>query len=150
MGCPIAMCRSIVQMIAPLVIVARAPQSSCMGFVIDCGGRAARVASYTGPYLAKSFTPTKAASAAIAFYQKINHFDYKPTQSPAVCVARSAAMRKFGLINTKNRKDPFEWDQVVDFAVAYGVRHQRYCHLLVATMAVVMFGVMCRYDEVSR
>ncbi len=59
---------------------------------------------------------------------------------------RSVAIRRFGL-NTKNRKEPFEWDPVVGFAEAYGVRHQGYCHPVVATMAVVMFGGMCRYDE---
>ncbi len=37
--------------LAVLVIVARLPQSSCMGFVINCGGWAARVSSYTEPYL---------------------------------------------------------------------------------------------------
>ena len=37
----------------------------------------------------------------------------------------------------------------MSFAEAYGVRHQRYCHLVVATMAVVMFGGMCRYDDAS-
>ena len=37
----------------------------------------------------------------------------------------------------------------MDFAEAYGVRHQGYCHVAVATMAVVMFGVMCRYDDAS-
>ena len=35
------------------------------------------------------------------------------------------------------------------FAEAYGVRHQGYCHLVVATMAVVMFGAKCRYNDVS-
>ena len=69
---------------------------------------------------AKTFTPVKAASAAIAFFHKTNLFDHEPTQSPAAFVVRSAAMRKFGL-NSKNRKEPFEWDQVVDFAEAYGV-----------------------------
>ncbi len=88
---------------------------------------------------AKTFAPVKASSAAIAFYQKIHLFDHEPTQSPAVCLVRGAAMRKFGL-NPKNRKEPFEWDQVVSFVEAYGVRHQGYCHLVVATMAVVMFG----------
>ena len=57
-------------------------------------------------------------------------------------------MRKFGL-NAKNRKDPFEWDDVVRFAAAYGVRQQDYCHLVVATMTVLMFSGMCRYDDVS-
>ena len=58
-------------------------------------------------------------------------------------------MRNFGM-NTKNRKEPFDWEQVVDFAVAYGVRHQGNCHLMVATMAIVMFGGMCWYDDASR
>jgi integrase len=97
---------------------------------------------------AKTFAPVKAASAAIAFFQKTNLFAHNPTQSPAACLVRSAAMRKFGL-NAKNRKEPFEWDQVVDFAEAYGLRHQGYCHLMVATMAVIMFSGMCRYDDAS-
>ncbi len=97
---------------------------------------------------AKTFAPVKAASAAIAFYQKINLFDHEPTLSPAVCLVRGVAMRKFGL-NPKNRKEPFEWDQVVSFVEANGVRHQCYCHLVVATMAVVMFGGMCRNDDAS-
>jgi hypothetical protein len=95
---------------------------------------------------AKTFAPVKAASAAIAFFQKTNLFAHEPTQSPAACLVRSTAMRKFGL-NAKNRKKPFEWDRVVDFAEAYGVRHQGYCHLVVATMAIIMFGGMCRYDD---
>ncbi len=36
------------------------------------------------------------------------------------------------------------------FAEAYGVRHHGYCHLVVATMVVVMFGGMCRYDDAPR
>jgi hypothetical protein len=63
---------------------------------------------------AKMFAPVKAASAAIAFYQKINLFDHEPTQSPAVCLVRGAAMRKCGL-NPQKRKEPFEWEQVVSF-----------------------------------
>ena len=97
---------------------------------------------------AKTFAQVKAASVAIAFYQKINLFDHEPTQLPAACLWRGAATRKFGL-NTKNRKEPFERDKLVSFAEAYGVRHQGYCHLVVATMAVVMFGGMCRYDDAS-
>ena len=83
----------------------------------------------------------KAASAAIAFYQKINLFDHEPTQSPAVCLARGAAMRKFGL-NPKNRKEPFEWEQAVSCVEDYGVQHQGYCHFVVAMMTIVMFGGM--------
>jgi hypothetical protein len=97
---------------------------------------------------AKTFAPVKAVSATIAFYRKTYIFNHEPTQSPSACLVRSVATRRFGL-NTKNRKDPFEWDHVVDFAVAYGVRHQGYCHLEVATMTVVMFGGMCRYDDAS-
>ena len=52
---------------------------------------------------AKMCAPVKAASAAIAFYQKITLFDHEPTQSPAVCLVRGASIRKFGL-NSKNRK----------------------------------------------
>ena len=97
---------------------------------------------------AKIFAPVKAASAAIALFQKINLFDHEPTQSPAACLVRSAAMRKLGL-NAKNHKEPFERDQVLDLGEAYGVRHHGYCHLVVAMMAVIMFGRMCRYDDAS-
>ncbi len=63
---------------------------------------------------AKTFALGKAASAVIAFYQKINLFDHEPMQSPAVCVVRGAAMQKFGL-NPNNQKEPFAWGKVVDF-----------------------------------
>jgi hypothetical protein len=57
-------------------------------------------------------------------------------------------MRKFGL-NPKIRKEPLEWDNVVLFAKAYGARQQGYYHLVVASMTVIMFGAMCRYDDAS-
>ncbi len=72
---------------------------------------------------AKSFAPVKAASAAIAFFQKVNLFDHEPPQCPAACLAGNVAMRKFGL-NPKNRKEPFEWDNVVLFTEAYRMRQQ--------------------------
>jgi integrase len=97
---------------------------------------------------AKTFAPVKAASAAIDFYQKINLFSHEPTQSPAVCHVREAAIRRFGL-NPNNRKEPFEWAQGVKFAEAYGSRQQGHRHLVVATIVVVMFGGMCRYDDTS-
>ena len=87
---------------------------------------------------AKSFAPVKAASAAIAFFQKVNLFEHEPTQCPAACLVRNAAMRKFGL-SPKIRKEPFERDNVVLFAEAYGVRQQEYYHLVVASMAIIMF-----------
>ena len=62
---------------------------------------------------------------------------------------RSAATRRFGL-NAKYRKEPFDWDQVVDFAMAYGVRYRGYCHKVIAAIVVVMFGGMCSYDDASR
>ena len=43
---------------------------------------------------AKTFAPVKAASAAIAFYQKINLFSHEPTQSSAVNIVREAAARR--------------------------------------------------------
>ena len=72
---------------------------------------------------AKKFEPVKTASATIAFYQKINLFSHEPTRSSAVCLVRGAAIRRFGL-SPKNRKEPFEWAQVVKFAEAYGSRQQ--------------------------
>ncbi len=97
---------------------------------------------------AKTFVPVKAASAAIAFYQWVNLFDHGPTQCPAVCLARNAAMQGFGL-TPKNRKEPFVRADIVFFTEAYGVRSLGNCHMVVATMAVVMFGAMCRYDDAS-
>jgi len=98
---------------------------------------------------AKTSAPVKAASAAIAFYQKINLFDHEPTHSPpAVYIVRSVATRQFGL-NNKNMKKPFEWAQEMKFAEAYGVRQQAYCHLVVVAMSVIMFGAICRYDDAS-
>jgi hypothetical protein len=93
-------------------------------FVVWCGSRIeprmplpasdASVAMYLQSVAngAKSFAPVKAASAAIDFFQKVNLFDHEPTQCPAACLVRNAAMRKFGL-NPKNRKEPFEWENVV-------------------------------------
>jgi hypothetical protein len=92
------------------------------------------------------FATVKAAIAAIAFYQKIDLFSHEPTLSSPVCIVREAAIRRFGL-NAKNRKEPFEWEQVVKFAEAYGSWQQGYCHLMVAIMVVVMFGGTCRLDD---
>jgi hypothetical protein len=52
-------------------------------------------------------------------------------------------------MNPNNNKEPFEWEQVASFVEAYGVRHQDYCHLVIATMAIVMFGGICRCDDTS-
>jgi hypothetical protein len=58
---------------------------------------------------AKTVAPVKAASAAIAFHQKINFLDHEPTQSPAASLLQSAVTRRFCL-NAKSRKELFEWD----------------------------------------
>ena len=70
----------------------------------------------------KTFAPVKSASAAIAFFLKVNLFNHFSTQSLAVGMVRQAAARKFGL-TPKGRKEPFQWAQVVAFAQAYGVQH---------------------------
>ena len=38
---------------------------------------------------------------------------------------------------------------MVKFAEAYGSLQQGYCHLVVATIVVIMFSLMCRYDDAS-
>ncbi len=91
---------------------------------------------------AKTFAPIKTASATIGFYQRVNLFDHGLTECPAVCLFRNAAMRRFGM-TPKNRKEPFVWADVVLFTEAYGVRSMGYCYLVVATMALIMFGAMC-------
>ena len=69
--------------------------------------------------------------------------------APEVCMVRTAAARKFGL-SAKRVKEPFLWFQLVDFALLYGNQNQGYCHLVVSTMAILSFGAMCRYSDVSR
>ena len=98
---------------------------------------------------ANSFSTIKSASASIAFFHKINLFTNHPTMAPEVCMVRTAAARKFGL-SPKNVKEPFLWSDLVDFALLYGIKSQGYCHLVVATMAILSFGAMCRYSDVSR
>jgi hypothetical protein len=98
---------------------------------------------------ARTFAPIKSASAAIAFYQKVNNYGHLPTRSPAVGMVRQAAGRRLGL-GPKSRKEPFQWAQVVSFARTFGLNSRGYCHLVVASMAVLMYGAMCRYNDVSR
>ena len=69
--------------------------------------------------------------------------------APEVCIERTVAARKFGLL-AKRVKDPFLWFQFVDFDLLYGNQNQGYCHLVVLTMAILSFGAMCRYSDVSR
>ncbi len=72
--------------------------------------------------------------------------------APEVCMVKTAAARKFGLSPKKNKnvKEPFMWADLVDFAILYGIKSQGYCHLVVATMAILSFGAMCCYSDVSR
>ena len=69
--------------------------------------------------------------------------------APEVCMVRTAAARKFGL-SAKRVKEPFLWSQLIDFGLLYGNHKQGYCHLVVSTMAILSFGAMCRYSDVSR
>ena len=98
---------------------------------------------------ANSYATVKSASAAIAFFQKINLYTHMPTHAPEVTMVRRAAMRKFGLA-PHSRKAPFKWEQIVLFATAYGIQPQGYCHSVVTTMCVIKFGAMCRFSDVSR
>ena len=97
---------------------------------------------------AKKIASIKSASEAIAFYQKMNLYIHNPTMAPEASMVQRAAARKFGL-TPLGRKTPFAWSRRLLFAEAYGVRHQGYCHLVAATMAVVMLWAMCRYNDVS-
>ena len=90
---------------------------------------------------ANTFAPVKSASAAIAYFQKINLQYHLPTHSPTEGMARQASSRKFGL-TPKGRKEPFRWARFVAFALKYGVNIRDYCHKVVASMAMVMFGVI--------
>ena len=64
-------------------------------------------------------------------------------------MVRQAATRKFGL-TSKRRKEHFQWALVAAFALEYGARNRGYCHLVVTSMAVVMFGNMCIHADASR
>jgi hypothetical protein len=69
--------------------------------------------------------------------------------APELCMARTAATRKFGLSSERVKK-PFLWFQLVDFALLYDNQNPGYCHLGIATMTILSFGAMCRYSDVSR
>jgi len=98
---------------------------------------------------ANSLSTIKSASAAIAFFRKINLFNFLPTLAPKECMMRTTTARKFGL-SAKRVKDPFLWFQLVDFAILYAIYNQGYCHLVVSTMAILSSGAMCRYIDVSQ
>ncbi len=98
---------------------------------------------------ANSFSTIKSASASIAFFHKINLFTNQPTMAPEVCMVRTTAARKFGL-SPKRVKEPFMWKDLVNFALLCGVNNQGYCHLVITTMAILSFGAMCRYSDISR
>ena len=69
--------------------------------------------------------------------------------APDVCMVRTAAARKFGL-SVKRVEKPFLLFRFVYFALLYGNQNQGDCHLVVATVAILSFGAMCRYRDVSR
>jgi hypothetical protein len=98
---------------------------------------------------AHSFSVIKQASAAIAFFQKINLFDHDPTLGPLASFVRKSAMRRLGLAPCR-RKAPFQWEAIVRLASS-AVRGSDtpYCKLVVVTFCVVTFGGMCRYSDVA-
>ncbi len=98
---------------------------------------------------ANSYSTIKSALAFIAFFHKINLFTNHPTGAPEVCMVRTVAARKSRL-SRKRVKEPFLWTQLIGFALLYGIHKQEYCHLVVATIAIVSFGAMCRFSDVSR
>ena len=69
--------------------------------------------------------------------------------APEVCMMMTTFAMKF-VFFAKRVKDPFLWFQLVDFALLYGIYNQGFCHLVVASMASVMFDGMCRYNDASR
>ncbi len=69
--------------------------------------------------------------------------------APEVCMVRTSAARKNGL-SVKRVKEPFIWFHLADFALLYGNLNQGCYHLVVSTMAILSFGAMCRYSDVSR
>jgi hypothetical protein len=92
---------------------------------------------------ANSFSTIKSAFTSIPFFHKINLFTNHPTGVLEVCMVKTAAARKFGL-SLKRVKEPFLLFQLVDFALLCGIHNQEYCHLVIATMAILSFGAMCR------
>jgi hypothetical protein len=91
----------------------------------------------------------KSASASIAFFHKINLFTNQPTMAPEVCMVRTAAARKFSL-SALRVKESFLWFQLVDYVLLYGNQNQGYGHVVVSTMAIISFGTMCRFSDVSQ
>jgi hypothetical protein len=69
--------------------------------------------------------------------------------APEVCMVRTAAAKTFGF-SAKRAREPFFWCQLLDdFALLYGNQNKGYCHL-VATMAILSFGAMYHYCDISR
>jgi integrase len=95
---------------------------------------------------ATSFAVIKSASAAIAYFQKINLFEHNPTISPLASFVRAAFARRLGTA-PKRRKAPFLWADVMRFATAYLSGSPAYCHLVVVTCCIISFGGMCRFGE---
>ena len=98
---------------------------------------------------AQSFSVIKLASAAIAYYQKINLFDHNPTIGPLASFVRKSAMRRLGLAPLR-RKAPFQWSDIARLVASTicGARTP-YCRLVVVTFCVITYGGMCRYSDVA-
>ena len=96
---------------------------------------------------ANSFSAVKSASAAIAYFQKINLYTHEPTMGQLASFVRNAAMRRLGLA-PRSRKTPFTWDDILRFARRFLTSDSPpYCYLVVVTLCAVSFGGMCRFSD---
>jgi hypothetical protein len=95
---------------------------------------------------ASSFSAVKSASAAIAYFQRINLFSHEPTMGQLASFVRNAAMRRLGLA-PRSRKTPFTWDDILRFArTRLSSDNPPYCYLVVVTLCAVSFGGLCRFS----
>ena len=96
---------------------------------------------------AVSFSAVKSASAAIAYFQRINLYSHEPTMGQLASFVRNAAMRRLGLA-PRSRKTPFTWDNILRFARdRLSSLDPPYCYLVVVTLCDVSFGGMCRFSD---
>ena len=96
---------------------------------------------------AVSFSAVKSASAAIAYFQRINLYSHNPTMGQLASFVRNAVMRRLGLA-PRSRKTPFTWDDILRFARArLSSENPPYCYLVVVTLCAVSFGGVCRFSD---
>ncbi len=94
------------------------------------------------------FSTIKSASASIAFFHKIIFLPTTLRGHPKFVWWEQQRLESMGCHQNELRSLFFF--QLVDFALLYGIHNQGYCYLVVATMATLFFGDMCRYSDVSQ